>query len=1185
MNNDSCLETIAAEQIFFQEKCEPATLDDGNKVLYSRTTDTRWKITTPLESAQLANYFQHTGHTLTIAYNDLRNYVRYAAWDIDCLCRKIPDAETHVTIEDVMSICGKIKDIVKSVCDCELIKISIWHLRCGFHIYTDCAVSLPVHVRLTQILEAACSLYTHVKIECPTLMPLPFSAKDSKIPYTYVRGEESIPLLVLPESPFVESVSYEEKAAGEIEGVLQAQTFLTFNRPPQGIVTLIASERNVETLCKDICLRINFTYRHSVISEKLNLFLLKFTTDFNVSSFAELAARENNGFMLQHYIVLLYKHLCPISINDFKDILWELLKEDLSDCRVIRHIEYFHPATANAYRDHVNDMYDTLLFYRKCGLTETMTIENVVTTCVEKSLGVDGIQKLVREKKISKLLVYYINALIRLKICVFQASTETWYMLQKEGYYKAPHKNRPIRIEYLPCIAQWVDHDANTLKQLYSLMTTKRDLFKVTDMWCLGEFMFLTKVGVFNSITSQYSAKTPLLRFDKHRNYALWDIGKPLQMYADQNKDILSILKRVMTLIKNITLTSTELFFRFLFIPAIRQLNDAFNMEEQTIRLFWSRLIVHEDVSVALCLVEEINLPIEYIYAILVFLYKFGESTILSYSCLTQAVFGHDIIDLESVSSDMWIEKLTFIQDMTYDKTKSTQLARLQSIKSPEIQYPTAKYCFYSVILGVCVAKCWSYNSLIKAFKINGGDNLLNVSSSSSSLSRTYYGASKEQSKKDMEIAKINTFGKTTGLETNLVDMIFRINMSSCFNPKTVFELTKILAASFVPYNFNKKLYLLYGRKDTGKSYFCKLLQLLNSPDVASVSNLADAIERANINLKANILIINEVCEVKAPQLKSITGNDAESAKIFFQQEYERYETQALVYGATNNVIQFENKKRDIDRVSVDRIHAVHLDGQQIEESEHKKDDLFFMVAKGRFFSNMTDVSFPIAANALSWIIYAIYLQTRNEDYRPTINVKHEFSVHYKNMVYDINNELYSLLLRCGFCDCEGFSVRSSMLKSHVRRQLEDGKGAYSSIRDILTFYDVFRSQYGIDLNVTTHVSDIARISLLNHIQENMKTVCREGGKITQQMVQDRTVVYADPLDQENAIAFFKQKNKDNYNYEKRVYYDIEFAKLELTSYEGNETRTHEEILSSSSSSSKRRRVAIRERKTVYDLV
>ena len=182
--------------------------------------------------------------------------------------------------------------------------------------------------------------------------------------------------------------------------------------------------------------------------------------------------------------------------------------------------------------------------------------------------------------------------------------------------------------------------------------------------------------------------------------------------------------------------------------------------------------------------------------------------------------------------------------------------------------------------------RCWAFQPLVSAFDIVDlplGKNTDpryddHVQETRRCMVRNFYRA--------VNIVFGSDFDE---FEARLVDVIIKLNMSTGFNPTITEEFLNVIAATFVPHNANKKLFVFYGKNKTGKSYFCKLIQILNSPDVASVLDLKEITERANLNVKCNVIIINEISEVRAAQIKSITGND-ESAKIFYTQDYEMHE-------------------------------------------------------------------------------------------------------------------------------------------------------------------------------------------------------------------------------------------------------------------------------------------------------
>ena len=126
----------------------------------------------------------------------------------------------------------------------------------------------------------------------------------------------------------------------------------------------------------------------------------------------------------------------------------------------------------------------------------------------------------------------YITVMERLKNLIHY--NQAWYVYTNEGYHKS------ISINALPCISMWVSMNDSAKRYIEN----QSSRFEEPNMWSTCDFMFATSVGVFNSVTGLYTAKVPLLRFTKSRNYALWEPERPLTMYDEQNKDCLLYTSR-----------------------------------------------------------------------------------------------------------------------------------------------------------------------------------------------------------------------------------------------------------------------------------------------------------------------------------------------------------------------------------------------------------------------------------------------------------------------------------------------------------------------------------------------------------------------------------------------------------------------------------------------------------------
>lgn len=197
-------------------------------VLYSRITNNWYVLKGNLSIDDLEEQFANTGHTLGIDYT--KSYIRYLAFDIDCMCRKIKDFQDHNEINNVILICVNLvrillslKLIETSTCEREKILeksdeqlysimdeyIAVWSNGCGYHLYTSFKVSITLHHYILNKLKANMTI-CKCNIEIPTIMPLPYSAKQINVPYTPAKLYQVKPGIAITTSNDGEIIDYSD---------------------------------------------------------------------------------------------------------------------------------------------------------------------------------------------------------------------------------------------------------------------------------------------------------------------------------------------------------------------------------------------------------------------------------------------------------------------------------------------------------------------------------------------------------------------------------------------------------------------------------------------------------------------------------------------------------------------------------------------------------------------------------------------------------------------------------------------------------------------------------------------------------------------------------------------------------------------------------------------------------------
>lgn len=248
--NDRCSQTIAREERFLNHYGLDEYVYDSDlnaTVIYSRTTKKRyvWPCNlAPLTAKLLNEEFNDIGHTLAIDYTC--TYRRKFSLDLDCICRRYTHTKKHLDERNVQIIVDNIQNMFNRLFGVQ-IESMIWQSQgknehnCGFHLYTNCDISLPTHLFIAHLLRSQLNKTNScdsVIIEVPTFMPLPFSAKESFKPYIsllpHYGTNESISLSTTTTTTttrnsfsrvfnngYIEMFEYVQQATGNILGYLE----------------------------------------------------------------------------------------------------------------------------------------------------------------------------------------------------------------------------------------------------------------------------------------------------------------------------------------------------------------------------------------------------------------------------------------------------------------------------------------------------------------------------------------------------------------------------------------------------------------------------------------------------------------------------------------------------------------------------------------------------------------------------------------------------------------------------------------------------------------------------------------------------------------------------------------------------------------------------------------------------
>lgn len=1208
-------------------------INSNAAILHSRALNSRRYIWDYYENGPLMSKhfspFAQTGHTFTVDYG--YTYTRLAAWDLDCICRHPNFKDQNICLTDsyIGTIVMLMKERLKEFFNREErvnVEIKIWKHACGYHLYTNLNVSLPLHLIMTECFRNLTANHKFV-IDLPSNMPLPYSAKrlgEVYEPYNE-HNDQNLILVGFPvyyeccrvyndssqgsddtDDPSVimtynsigqhhqkKTLNYTPSKifqtslcciAGPLENCTLRNNFSSYMRPLmewiQNMYSISPSLEDIRIKNSSILSLMKFHGISNYLITKITSFLGDFFAALYNSqipvtySWYTILSTEYGCMYLQPYVVLLYKNLMTDE-NTFREILMCLYISVID----IRQVSVFiRNCTKNTYNPYMSldtkHMQKIIIMYKQFGITPNMSILDIIPKILAFRLGLTSniendspsyvysaaIFEYIRQLSITKtykvrfrdFLDKYLELIVELD-CVIKtqaAKCKYIYILTTNGSFS--QGDSQISILDFPKMSEWIASE-NKLIKFSDNIIKYHENFDRDILWTPNvNYMYNTKMGVFNVETGLYTAHMPFLRFPSYRNFALWryenlSITKAHVNFSTLNDEILEDLDVVRRFADAVHDRTTEAYIYYQIIPSILKLRYENGIRDDHIQTVMTSLgTIHnlDGYTKELRFLIDVY-PFEPAFIhILMHIYTVHQSALFKPKLLVSRVFMHR---QKTVTKNDWMEIFRDIyKDFTYTIDEKSHIDTLKSIKSKHIGTSTITehFLIYMTIIGACLVKCNSYTEFMKAF--------LNANNASNEIrlpdaryvhpifgTGSQYRMTIESQKERLWITQMAMFGELkSAFEMRLFQLYMCMNMSLNFNPSITSEFYNVVSVSMVPYNVNKKMFLFHGRKGAGKSHASKLLEFMHRPNTLPLQSIEEAIARIGANAKFALLIVSEIKDVKPDQIKGITGNDATSSKVFHTQGYEVFTSQCHIFGATNGILNFKNT-HDVDETSVDRLHAIKFDGRHALEV--MASSMLGQVASAEFSLGVISSSTEEQGNTLAWLAFSSYLRTRDKNNIPKLNNNCSSVLEYRESVYRANNSLYEFLSRCGLRFCPNMITD----KIHLKNILHNGfkNNTTSKIKDFNEACYMYNQQFKINLHDSTisHVPGIIETKLYHHIQTNFEVEYFLGSYITRDQLEERCEIYVDMTERANAEEYFQTNHV--YDAETERYNNIRFVR------------------------------------------
>lgn len=913
---------------------------------------------------------------------------------------------------------------------------------------------------------------------------------------------------------------------------------------------------------------------------------------------------------LQHYVVMyhlwLLEHASPdliITCSDVVAQLVEIYSQELIDGSMClkTFIEHYSDTTLGAYKNTSYDLITHFAYLKTFDIKPYMnTIEALNKILCQKfkspsdyQAEIVGMKRSEREMHHIKVFECYCQILHDLGIIMVDSQTNKCYVLNHHVYTTDDAERLCPNI-----LQNWI-RDGSANKYNSSAITNylrMQEFSKTIDpklMFTTTEFQFQTNVGTFNSITGLYSAHCKFLRFTRKRDYAIWydPFQSEIQQSEHQNLKCLQLQEWTQDFNAKLPKFVGGLFLDFVFLPAILQIGMLPSISEKNLAVI-SRLLTDEELPTSVdFIVEYYQLHPIYIYLISIIYRRYDAFiTLYDYTTLRTHLFQHR----RSNDNDWYEFLLGMARDCDYDRDADTHMARLVSIHDVHnLENLDSAFALKISIFALLISRCLSFRTfnvacaavcstieqqrrdenldilvkidptkippqyadlMAKMSDIKTKDELIDIYRENLKITRARIFA--DVSTKPLP------FDKNHNIRNCIINTFIIVCMSSFFNRETVKNVVDAFSLLFVTKNLKKKLVLFYGKSGVGKSELCNMIRYMMAPFVGVYNNnrYDAANQRANVSTTTNCIILTEVEAIDGNSMKSQTGNDAVSAIRFFTTTYDLRDSQALLYGNTNGHINFKTAAtKNVDQVTIDRLHVIELTGQQIDAEESNVTDFLNMLVNKTIFKNTVPLNadnIQHYAMCMAMMSYVNYKNTRSkQDYMPALNVSTASSVIYRCETFKLNNKLYRFLLNLGFQREPKFFIGKHELLHVVRKAIERAK-RHKKKSSILyncedDFFIAFKHEFHVDLNGSDNctIDGIQEYGLIEHIKDNMRVEPAIGKCITNEDVENcingmfgSTDKDEFTTNKENARAYMQRMNLDKYDSVHKFYRDIIFV-------------------------------------------
>lgn len=836
--------------------------------------------------------------------------------------------------------------------------------------------------------------------------------------------------------------------------------------------------------------------------------------------------------------------------DEFRRLLRCIFKNVMPLCEAVTvFIERVDLGTITMYRHTSEEIISCLAFYIGNHLDPCMPVVDQINylmgkhlNCITDQERIDLITSQGGKKTrdyIDQMITVYYQAVLDLRIIYIDPVSQQ-YFAQRYDVGRYFGSSLEVKPPFYQVLNRWIAKPFTKAMVAEKIPHTEYELNFVDGLNATA-----TCMGSFNHITGLYTANTWLLNFRKYRISCLWPYtDMPVQKIArNENDYVVKHTKRAIEFMRRMEKNITKLYYYSVVIPAVLQIRYNLELDTENMVSFFQNITAHGQFKRLYFLFEYYPFDPKFLGFLFYIIKDFG--ILLDYTALSLHNFS-----MNSATPNLWKSKQKFYDAVTYDETKTSQFERLQTLKVPQMgTVPTLPITNDSLLLVTiavaCMTVCNRFVPLLQTFNVTMPD----IESIPKKLLRPdlepkSYNTNSDTMADNFERARRNIFGKINEFESDLLSEFTVLCIAANFQLDHVRDLIDTVAITFVPRNVLKKIILYQGPSNTGKSFLCDKLQSICKPCVGRFRSFSKAFARGESTGQNFITILNETRRLDPTEVKSTTGNDAESATRFYTQAHELQMSQSLMFGATNTHITFTGDRDHIDVTTVDRIFCTTMIGQYVVQPIGS---LLTMAVKSAYFKTVVDIKPDNAPYALGWLAYAAYLTRRDSLGTPHLNVNSASSLDYRHRIFMYNNKVYRTIINSDLSHAPHFTISLEDFDAQIDSTLTKAAATTTNHRELTNKRDFirhFRDQFNIDLDEPNlrSVEGFQQTAMVNFVTTYFKAKKAIGKVITANDVQRRLDKCIDPVTRENAVRWFSSTYVTSFEAVKREYHNLSFA-------------------------------------------